>query len=94
MAQCSHDVHLRYADFIEDRALVREILADDLFRIARGLVDEGRPREASAAFRASLRHRRDPRALTWIAILALPPAVRERTGSRFVHLSRALAEHG
>jgi glycosyltransferase involved in cell wall biosynthesis len=91
MAQCSHDVHLRYADFIEDRALVREILADDLFRIARGLVDEGRPREASAAFRTSLRHRLDPRALIWIAILALPAAVRDRTGSGFVHLSRALA---
>jgi len=94
MAQCSHDVHVRYADFIEDRALVREILAEDLFRIARGLVDEDRPGAASAAFRASLRQRRDPRALIWIAILALPPALRERTGSKFVHLSRALAELG
>jgi glycosyltransferase involved in cell wall biosynthesis len=94
MAQCSHDVHRRYANFIEDRSLAREILADDLFRIARCLVDEDRPREASAAFRASLRHRLDPRALTWIAILALPPALREHTGSRFVDLSRALAQQG
>jgi glycosyltransferase involved in cell wall biosynthesis len=94
MAQCSHDVHRRYADFIEDRALVREVLADDLFRIARGLVDEGRPGEAGGAFRSSLRYRLDPRALAWIAILALPDAMRERTGSKFVHLSRTLAELG
>jgi glycosyltransferase involved in cell wall biosynthesis len=92
MAQCSHDVHRRYADFIEDRALVREILADDLFRIARGLVDEDRPREASAAFRSSLRYRRDPRALAWIAILALPDGARRRTGTTFVRVSRALAD--
>ena len=91
MAQCSHDVHRRYADFIEDRALVREILADDLFRIARGLVDEDRSREASAAFRSSLRYRRDPRALAWIAILALPDGVRRRTGATFVRMSRAVA---
>jgi glycosyltransferase involved in cell wall biosynthesis len=91
MAQCSHDVHRRYADFIEDRALVREILADDLFRIARGLVDENRSREASAAFRSSLRYRLDPRALAWIAILALPDTARERTGATFVRMSRTLA---
>lgn len=92
MAQCSHDVHRRYADFVEDRALVREILADDLFRIARGLVDEGRPREAGGAFRASLRYRIDARALAWIAILALPDAARARTGSTFVRMSRALTD--
>jgi glycosyltransferase involved in cell wall biosynthesis len=91
MAECSHDVHRRYADLIDDRALVRETLADDLFRIARGLVDEGRSRDAGAAFRGSLRYRIDPRALAWIAVLALPDPARKRTGATLVRLSRALA---
>jgi glycosyltransferase involved in cell wall biosynthesis len=90
MAECSHDAHRRYADLIEDRTLVRETLAADLFRIARGLIDEGRPREATAAFRSSLRYRIDPRAIAWIAVLALPGAARKHTGATLVRLRRAL----
>jgi glycosyltransferase involved in cell wall biosynthesis len=91
MAQCSHDVHRRYADLIEDRALVSATLASDLFRIGRGLVDEGSAREARAAFRRSLRYRIDPRALAWIAVLGLPAHARKRTGAVLVRLSRSLA---
>jgi glycosyltransferase involved in cell wall biosynthesis len=90
MAQCSHDVHRWYADDVKDRVLVRDVLADDHFKIARHMVDEGRAAEARAAFRASLRHRRRPRALVWTLVLTLPDGARRRAGDSFVRLSRAL----
>jgi glycosyltransferase involved in cell wall biosynthesis len=90
MAECSHDVHRWYADDIGDRALVRDVLADDHFKIGRYLVDERRASEARAAFRASLRHRRRPRALVWTLVLALPEGARRRAGDAFVRVSLSL----
>jgi glycosyltransferase involved in cell wall biosynthesis len=89
MRQCSHDVHRWYADMIDDRSLVRRTLASDLYEIGRGLVDEGEPRAARASFRASLRHRMDPRALAWMALLGLPSGARERASRSSMVLAHA-----
>jgi hypothetical protein len=90
MQQCSHDVRRWYADQIDDRRLVAELLAEDQFKIGRHLVDEGRIPEARAAFRASARRRPGVRAIAWTAILALPDGPRRRLGDALVGLSRAV----
>lgn len=90
MAQCSHDVHRWYAADIADSALRTSVLAEDLFKIGRYHVDEGRPGEARDAFRWSLRYRRTPRALVWTIVLTLPEGARRRTGNGFVRLSQLL----
>ncbi len=90
--QCSRQVRRWYAADVSDRAI-----ADDLFRTARALVDEGRPLEARRVFRQSLRRglrdigaATNRRALVWVAILGLPEAVRERIGRMLTAASRAL----
>jgi glycosyltransferase involved in cell wall biosynthesis len=92
MQRCSHDVHSWYADSIDDRDLVQDTLASDLFKIGRSLVDEGDPRAARKAFSDSLRHRVDARALAWLAVLSLPAPARQRAGSGLVALKRARGE--
>jgi glycosyltransferase involved in cell wall biosynthesis len=96
MLECSYEVRRRYADDVANRAVVHEMLAADLFKIGRTRVDEGRPRDARRAFAHSLRHASgagpsaNVRALTWVAVLSLPDAARERAGRALVGLSRAL----
>jgi glycosyltransferase involved in cell wall biosynthesis len=92
MDQCTAQVRRWYAADVTDRAI-----ADDLFRTARRLVDEGRPREARLAFRRSLRYglgdtpsSADARALAWVAVLGLPGGARERAGRTLTDASRAL----
>ena len=94
MAECSHDVHRWYAADIADPVLRTSVLAEDLFKIGRYHVDEGRPREARDAFVASLRHRRKARTLAWTVVLTLPEGARRRTGDGFVRLSRLLEARG
>jgi glycosyltransferase involved in cell wall biosynthesis len=94
--QCQHEVRCMYAADLADRALVDQMLAADLFKIGRGLVDRGRPREARQAFARSLRHARgaglsaNARALAWILLLAMPAGVRESSGKAVVGLSRGI----
>jgi glycosyltransferase involved in cell wall biosynthesis len=90
MAQCSHNVHRWYADDLEDGALVRDVLAEDHFKIGRYLIDEGRAVEARAAFRSAVRQRPGVRALVWTLVLSLPEGARQRAGDAFVRLSRSL----
>ncbi len=95
MREAVNLVHSWHADLIEDRRLVRAVYADDLFRIARLLVKEGRPHEARRAFRRSLRYAScapasaSLRALAWIAVLSLPGGARESSGRALVGLRRA-----
>jgi glycosyltransferase involved in cell wall biosynthesis len=89
MRQCSYDVHRWYADMIDDRSLVERTLAEDLYEIGRLLVDEGEPQAARARFQASLRHRFDPRALAWLAVLGLPAGARRRATQGSVALATA-----
>ena len=80
-----------YEADVSDRAI-----ADDLFRSARQLVEEGRPREARQAFRGSLRYGRrsassaNARALAWVLILGLPSGARELAGRALTNISRAI----
>jgi glycosyltransferase involved in cell wall biosynthesis len=90
MNECSHDVHRWYAEDMEDQGHANEVLALDLFKIGRLLVDEGRVPEARRAFRGALGHAITPRALAWLALLSLPATVRDRSAGAFVRLSRSL----
>jgi glycosyltransferase involved in cell wall biosynthesis len=83
-------VHTRDTDLIDDRALVRKVLARDNFVIGRLLQDQGRSDEARAAFAASLRHRPTLRALAWALILSAPESHRRKLGERAVSLKRTL----
>lgn len=94
MQLCAHQVHRLYADDVDDRDLVRDVLADDQFKIGRSLVDAGRAAEARARFRGSLRHRLRPRAVAWLALLTLPAAVRHPAADALVRLSRAGRRRG
>lgn len=91
MDECADRVRRMYEADVSERAV-----AEDLFRTARRFIDEGRPREARRAFRRSLRHGRrgaspaNARALAWVAILGLPPGVRERAGRTLTGISRAI----
>lgn len=89
MQRCSHDVHSWYADSIGDRRLVAETLASDLFKIGRSLVDEGESPGARQAFRDSLSHRVDARALAWFAVLSLPTGAARQAGKGLVALKAA-----
>jgi glycosyltransferase involved in cell wall biosynthesis len=95
MDECSYQVRRWYEADIEDRSVVRKGLAPVLFKMARRLVDDGRPDEAKQMFRESLGYARgqsviaNARAAAWVAVLSLPAGVRERTGRTFVRFSRA-----
>ena len=86
MRECSHEVHLRYHDLVEDREEVRAVVAEDLFEIGRHLVDEQRWAEARTAFRRSARLRPAPRTAAWLSIATLPPRIRTATGRGAVRL--------
>ena len=91
-------VRSRNIGCIGDRQLVCDVMAPDLIRIARGLVDEGRPRHARQVFRRSLRYARgnpasvNARALIWIGILSLPRIARDGLVETAVRASHAM--HG
>jgi glycosyltransferase involved in cell wall biosynthesis len=84
------------ADRVRDRRLVDAMLAPDLFKIGRRLVDDGRRREGRRAFVRSLRHARgnpaaaNARALVWVGILSLPGDAHRYVGRSLVGISRAL----
>jgi glycosyltransferase involved in cell wall biosynthesis len=87
-----HEVRALRAGLVGDKRLVDATLGANLFKIGRLLVDGGQSREASAAFREAAR-RRGPaqaRALLWIAVLALPNALRRQLSNTFVNMSRRL----
>jgi len=96
MTEAMYLVRSWNSDRVVDRRLVRELLAPDLFRIARRRVDAGRPAEAREAFLRSLRHARgntvsaNVRAMVWVILLTLPDWAQQRVGSAAVASSRAL----
>jgi glycosyltransferase involved in cell wall biosynthesis len=85
-----HEVHRRHASLLDDRRLVRTVLARDLSNIGRALGDLDRPREARAAFLASLRERPTARVLAWVLVLSTPPRCRDPLARRLVTLKRTL----
>ncbi len=84
--RAAFDVRQTHRDLVDDRAHVDAVLARELRAIGRMLVDEGEPRAARSAYRASLRRRATPAALAWTALLAAPAAQRRR----LIDLSLAL----
>jgi glycosyltransferase involved in cell wall biosynthesis len=84
-------VHRWHADLIEDEALVRSVLAEDLFRLGRRLADADRPRLARTALVASLRQRRAPRVALWALLVSLPDRPRRQLAPKLVRLKRAIA---
>jgi glycosyltransferase involved in cell wall biosynthesis len=95
MEECSRQVRRWYAADVSNRAI-----ADDLFRTARALVDQSRPREARRTFWHSVRRgwssrsRLDARALAWVVVLSLPACARRSAGSALTRLSRVIAQRG
>ncbi len=95
-----HDVHRWHADMIDDPRLVREVHTYDLFRIARLLVEDGRPLEARQVFWQTLRYASTAtastslRALAWTVVLSLPEQARVGAGSALVAVSRAVERNG
>ncbi len=96
MDECSCQVRRWYEADVTDHAVVCDALAPVLFRIARRLVDDGRPEEARQRFREALPYARGEttfasvRTLAWVAVLGLPAGVRERAGAILVSFSRAI----
>jgi hypothetical protein len=96
MNQCVSDVHRWYSEDVADRALVRRILAPELFDVGRALVDEDRFAEARRAFGRALQYARgttvsmNARALVWLGVLCLPAGPRERAGRALVAASRRI----
>ncbi|MCW2958745.1 MAG: glycosyl transferase [Solirubrobacterales bacterium] len=89
MEQATHRTHRRHAPRVADRSLAASVLAEDLARYARLLVDAGRPGEARTAFARSLRLRATPRTLAWTLLLAVPDRQRLAITTRLGALRRA-----
>lgn len=83
-------VHRRYAQDVEDPSLVREVLAGDYYAVGRILRNQGRVREARAAFVASFRHRPSLRGLAWVLLLSAPGRHRGMLADRVISVKRAL----
>jgi len=96
MDECTSAVRLQYEADVPNRAVIDRVLARQLFRLGRALVDDGRPAEARVAFRRSLRYRRGAsaaatsRSLVWTIVLTLPPRARDRLSPSVVGLSRLI----
>jgi glycosyltransferase involved in cell wall biosynthesis len=91
MYRSTYLAHQWHADLVDDRRLVRSVLARDLSNIARLLVDADEPREARSAYLASLRHRPAVRGVAWALALSAPARYRGRVTDALVSLSGALA---
>jgi glycosyltransferase involved in cell wall biosynthesis len=90
MEECTYMTHQCHRDLVGRESLVNEVLSDDLFRIARHLVDEDRRIEARHAFVQSLRYRPRGRALAWALVLSAPDRLQRALGDRLVSAKRRL----
>ncbi len=83
--------HRWHAEAIDDAALVRAVLADDLLRTARAEIDFGERRRARAMFASSLRYKITPRAVAFVLLLSLPEQRARRMVDGLVRFKRAVA---
>jgi glycosyltransferase involved in cell wall biosynthesis len=90
MQRAAHLVHGWHADVVDDRQLVRTVLARDMTAIGRLLVDEDWLRQARTAFVASLRHRPTSRGLAWALVLSAPERYRRTLIDALISRKRAL----
>lgn len=89
MTRATYLVHRRGALAPDDQRLVATVLAGDLSRIARLLVDEDRADEARGAFVQGLRLRPTPHALAWALLLSAPRGAGLALADRLLPLKRA-----
>jgi glycosyltransferase involved in cell wall biosynthesis len=94
MTECSHHVHRWYANDLGDAGLARDVMAGDLFKMGRLLVDQGRPAVARRAFRGALGYSYSTRALVWVGLLSLPDAARTRLARPLIRLRRTFRPVG
>ena len=87
-----YQVHTWHVDLVDDGRLVREVLANDRFRIARWLYENNQPRRARKAFFASLRHGPAVRELGWALALCAPERRQRRIIEGLVCLKHAAVE--
>lgn len=92
MHRGTYQVHRWHADLVDDRRLVREVLAEDRFRIARWLFENGQPRRARRAFVSSLRHGPAVRELGWALALCAPQQHQRQIVQRLTSFRHALGE--
>jgi glycosyltransferase involved in cell wall biosynthesis len=90
MYRGTYEVHRWHADLVSDRRLVREVLAEDRFRIARCLFDSGEPRGARRAFVASLCRGPALRELGWALALCAPGRYQRPVIERLTSLKHSL----
>jgi glycosyltransferase involved in cell wall biosynthesis len=86
-----YQVHGWHTDLVDDPRFVRGVLADDRFRIAQWLYDNGAPQRARRAFVAALRHRPAARELGWAIALSAPERYRRTMLDGLVSLKHSLS---
>ena len=92
MYRGTYQVHKWHVDLIDDLRLVRKVLADDRYRIARWLFENGQPRRARRAFVASLRHGPAVRELGWALALCAPERHQRRMVERLTSVKHAAGD--
>ena len=90
MYRGTHQVHTWHADLIDDERLVREVLADDRFRISRWLFENGHQRRARKAFLAALCKRPTVREFGWALAMCAPARHQRQIAERLTSVSHVL----
>ena len=83
-----------HAGLLDDRSLARAVRADDLLRIGRLLIDEGRLGPARRAFMSAVAMRPALRGAAWVLVAMLPEGGRDRIVPALASLKRSLAGAG
>jgi len=91
MHRATYQVHRWHVDLVDDRRLVREVLAEDRYRIAQWLFEIGHPRRARRAFVASFRKGPAVRELGWALALCAPERHQRQVVERLTSLKHAFA---
>ena len=90
MYRATYQVHTWHVDLVDDRRLVLEVLAQDRFRIARWLFENGHPRRARRAFAASWCHGPAVREFGWALALCAPERHQRQIVDRLTSLKQTL----
>jgi glycosyltransferase involved in cell wall biosynthesis len=90
MYRGTYQVHTWHTDLVEDRRLVREVLAQDRYRIGQWLFENGHPRRARRAFMASFRLGPAFRELGWAVALCAPERHQRQIVERLTALKQGL----
>jgi teichuronic acid biosynthesis glycosyltransferase TuaG len=90
MYRATYQVHTWHVDLVDDRRLVREVLAQDRYLIAQWLFENDHPRRARRAFAASFRLGPAVRELGWLLALCAPERHQRQIVERLTSLKHAV----